>query len=155
MEIPEVLNETRDRFTGYGYLDAQQADPYRVAIRTPVSEIERLVSFMDDKFQKGLYAIDIRDGQLGMSLPEKYGLGSIIFQPYSVHGPNTRKYFTEEFRQVFDRLNGDVLIHVDPEGGDLAVVHTDRKGAMIRHSIETIGVNGKLTLRNQGRNESG
>jgi hypothetical protein len=149
VEIPEVLNKTRDRFTDYGYLDVKQADPYRVTIRTPVSEIETLISFMDDKFEKGLYAIDVRDEQLGLSHPEEYGLGSVVFRPYSVQGPDTRKYFTEEFRRVFDRLNGDVLMHLDPEGRDLAVVHTDRKGAKIRHAIESIGVNGKLTLRDQ------
>lgn len=149
VEIPGVLNKTRDRFTDYGYLDVRQADPYDVVIRTPVSTIENLISVMNNKFEKGLYAIDIRDGQLGLSLPEEYGLGSAVFRPYSVEGPDTKKYFTEQFRQVFDRLRGDVVMYVDPDGTDLAVVHTERKGATIRHAIESVGVDGKLTLRDQ------
>jgi hypothetical protein len=149
VEIPEVLNKTRDRFTDYGYLDVQQADPYEDVIRAPVSTIENLISIMDNKFEKGLYAIDIRDGQLGLSLPGEHGLGSAVFRPYSVQGPDTKKYFTEEFRKVFDRLRGGVVMYVDPDGTDLAVVHTERKGATIRHAIESIGVDGKLTLRDQ------
>lgn len=149
VEIPEVLIRTRDRFTENGYLNVQRADPYKDAIRTPVSQIKNLISIMDDKFEKGLYAIDIRDEQLGLSLPEEHGSGSVVFRPYSVQGPDTRKYFTEEFKRVFDRLRGDVVMYVDPDGADLAVVHTERKGATIQHAIESIGVDQKLTLRNQ------
>lgn len=149
VEIPEVLNETRDRFTDYGYLDVQQTDPYEVTIRTPVSEIDNLISIMDDKYEKGLYAIDVRDGQLGLSIPEEYGLGSAVFRPYSVQGPNITKYFTEEFSRIFDLLKDDIVMYADPDGEDLAVVHTERKGAKIRHAIGSIGIDGKLPLRDQ------
>ena len=149
VEIPEVLNETRDRFTDYGYLDVQQTDPYEVTIRTPVSEIDNLISIMDDKYEKGLYAIDVRDGQLGLSIPEEYGLGSAVFRPYWVQGPDMTKYFTEEFSRIFNLLKDDIVMYADPDGEDLAVVHTERKGATIRHAIESIGVDGKLPLRDQ------
>lgn len=149
VEIPEVLIKTRDRFTDNGYLNVQQAAPYKISIRTPVSQIENVISIMDDKFEKELYAIDIRDGQLGLSLPAEYGRASAVFRPYSVQGPDATKYFTDEFSRVFDHLKGDVVMYVDPDGADLAVVHTERKGATIQHAIESIGVDEKLTLRNQ------
>lgn len=149
VEIPKVLIKTRDRFTDNGYLNVQQAAPYKISVRTPVSQIENLISIMDDKLEKGLYAIDIRDGQLGLSLPEEYGRGSAVFRPYSVQGPDATKYFTDGFSRIFDQLKGDVMMYADPHGTDLAVIHTERKGATIRHAVESIGVDGKLTLRNQ------
>lgn len=148
-EVSDVQVNTRDRFTDEGYFDVQQSNPYRVSIRTPVSEIENLISMMDDKFERGFYAIDIRDGKLGLSLPEEYGLGSAVFNPYSVQGPDAVKYFTEEFSRIFDRLKGDVMMYMDPHGTDLAVIHTERKGATIRHAVESIGVDGKIPLRDQ------
>lgn len=148
-EVSDVQINTRDRFTDEGYFDVQQSNPYRVSIRTPVSEIENLISMMDDKFERGFYAIDIRDGKLGLSLPEEYGLGSAVFNPYSVQGPDAVKYFTEEFSRIFDRLKGDVMMYMDPHGTDLAVIHTERKGATIRHAVESIGVDGKIPLRDQ------
>lgn len=146
-DIPSVIDRIRERFTEQNrFLTEQQDRLYRTEINISVSDVERLISAMDDIFTKGFYAIDIRNEQLGLSLNGKYGRNTLVFSPYSLRGPDVLKYFTEEFNGVFSLLDGDVTMHVDPDEDDLAVARTGRKGCTLHHVLESIGVDGKIEL---------
>jgi len=154
-DTPEYVTQFSKRFSDSDiYLDEQQTREYEVEIKIPVSQINTLVKRMDDRFQKGLYIICVKNEQLVLTLKEKHGTGSIIFNPYSLSGPDVLNYYTEEFRNVFDQIQGDVTMYTDPEEKELAVVHSEREGCTIRHAIEAIGVEGKLSLYPQNKKYS-
>lgn len=122
-------DDTHSFLTGEG-------EQMAATIETNVSEIQRIITIVDDDDDTKFYPITLQDGELYLNVgkDERRNAAWGTLNAKDVSGPDLSNQYNQGFSELFNTVSGDVRIETD-EDLPICVVQDEYEGQVLRNVI--------------------